>query len=1159
MESLTKLIYVIAAISFAVMCSCQEIGTVYIGDPTNTTAYAFNLNRGRQNLPISIRITDLADPATDVALRDTVDISCEASDNRQGYTAVTFTSLTFSPGGSSASTIFFDLTRAGRSVDIRCYGTSTGLACPANTTTGATPPQPQFCPSTSRSSPVSLKVQPAPIVSFCDSQISVPNDNTIESTFDLALSEVVVNAPVDISCRITVYGGLNMTFPAIPVTAGASKVTVTYQITSPGTSSNVSCSANSRGDNQYLTATSQDDTSTVMFVQSVGSVTLLPVITPAYSNSFKGMLTLDAGVSADNGISFECQAVVADSMARALQLIQTPLCNFTTANATTTPATTTSTTPTAPPTSPPTTDNSTTDPNATTTTPFIPTTTPIPVDLSSPWKPDEASFTFTSKDQIYKTVIVQRERAVIAPVTELVVLTCCVRASTPKYTGMAAAMLTATDLTPDFCSNCTGGPTSGDLGSERVLQNPGFVEVAPCPCDLSYSVCDINCCCDADCTADKRKTFSYCLPGPYGGQGSTTPFRSCYSNHTFKEDWFPLLCVEFETNALLGLFHGNTGAVKTDTAFNTRLSAQTVRYSYRETERRFSDPNSGLVGYKEGASIRTRRDDVPSSSRGVLTLPARSMGGACLNVVPVRFQQDRSSDCVHDNVRNMCGPDSMLSARIYAEMTSTSHPPCPEAYRILENYGGSSTNIPIANTYVNYYCATTDASYVKSSVRYSDAVQPTASWTFRRELDTENCTLPCGDPACLQYNVDQEIVTSLPPRCAWDDGYTRPPVPSLGAVACNDVVVDVRYIFTWTGQRIVNLNATVILAPITLGVNPPSLTQSFDVKFEHQMSFQSNSTDNYENQTEAFDRSGKPGYDYGKPLASGCPVNDASSTFSFVDRNSSRQMSVFQTGADGLCYSATRRALTFGEDILASCNLRLNIDRINNCTDLQQLVLNHLSVLMPSDWIGRQGYNDPFDSTMWVAVLRDIPILNETTTDNSTTPGNTTEDVYMPIDNVRGVCANITSGVNLVVMYGETGQVNGYPIREVVGARVSFTKTDWRMQCSGADSGRCRVSSQYVQTFTLTSSVTFVKVPASVPEPRIKFYTSKDPSCTTDTCARYYEDLEQTVCKYDTCWSQLLYPITKSYGADPPMYTFAFSLVAVFFIIGYFMVTRPWF
>jgi len=37
-------------------------------------------------------------------------------------------------------------------------------------------------------------------------------------------------------------------------------------------------------------------------------------------------------------------------------------------------------------------------------------------------------------------------------------------------------------------------PASAD--SEREYQNPAYVDVAPCPCDVTTSICDIGCCCD---------------------------------------------------------------------------------------------------------------------------------------------------------------------------------------------------------------------------------------------------------------------------------------------------------------------------------------------------------------------------------------------------------------------------------------------------------------------------------------------------------------------------------------------------------------------------------------------------------------------------------------------------------------------------------------
>ncbi|XP_026680793.1 uncharacterized protein LOC113468222 [Diaphorina citri] len=40
------------------------------------------------------------------------------------------------------------------------------------------------------------------------------------------------------------------------------------------------------------------------------------------------------------------------------------------------------------------------------------------------------------------------------------------------------------------------------------------VAVQDCPCDITKGVCDINCCCDNDCSARDRLVFSHCLPLP---------------------------------------------------------------------------------------------------------------------------------------------------------------------------------------------------------------------------------------------------------------------------------------------------------------------------------------------------------------------------------------------------------------------------------------------------------------------------------------------------------------------------------------------------------------------------------------------------------------------------------------------------------------------
>ena len=43
-----------------------------------------------------------------------------------------------------------------------------------------------------------------------------------------------------------------------------------------------------------------------------------------------------------------------------------------------------------------------------------------------------------------------------------------------------------------------------------------------------------------------------------------------------------------------------------------------------------------------------------------------------------------------------------------------------------------------------------------------------------------------------------------------------------------------------------------------------------------------------------------------------------------------------------------------------------------------------------------------------------------------------------PIDNRTGICWNITTGIHLDILYAETGKSNGYPIYEILGAKVRY-------------------------------------------------------------------------------------------------------------------------
>ena len=86
-----------------------------------------------------------------------------------------------------------------------------------------------------------------------------------------------------------------------------------------------------------------------------------------------------------------------------------------------------------------------------------------------------------------------------------------------------------------------------------------------------------------DCTDREKQTFSSCIKGRPGGRDPDPDLRSCRSNHFPKEDWFPAMCVQFETNALLGEFYSNTDKLTSVTSTNAKLVDQQKSnvYTYR--------------------------------------------------------------------------------------------------------------------------------------------------------------------------------------------------------------------------------------------------------------------------------------------------------------------------------------------------------------------------------------------------------------------------------------------------------------------------------------------------------------------------------------------------------------------------------------------------
>lgn len=84
-----------------------------------------------------------------------------------------------------------------------------------------------------------------------------------------------------------------------------------------------------------------------------------------------------------------------------------------------------------------------------------------------------------------------------------------------------------------------------------------------------------------ECIASEKETFRACIPGLAGGQGQDPYLHSCQSAHFPKVDWFPVMCVQFESNALLGYFYSNTQKLTSLTDINSLVAQKTDLFTYR--------------------------------------------------------------------------------------------------------------------------------------------------------------------------------------------------------------------------------------------------------------------------------------------------------------------------------------------------------------------------------------------------------------------------------------------------------------------------------------------------------------------------------------------------------------------------------------------------
>ena len=108
--------------------------------------------------------------------------------------------------------------------------------------------------------------------------------------------------------------------------------------------------------------------------------------------------------------------------------------------------------------------------------------------------------------------------------------------------------------------------------SNNNLLDPQY---SPCSCDLTVGKCDFECCCDPDCTLNDKQTFRILCKNRirtiYEKTIDEWTCNNIYNEPRLMEnDWFPIICIQFNTSVLLGKFY----SPKTLTQFINQNSEQ---------------------------------------------------------------------------------------------------------------------------------------------------------------------------------------------------------------------------------------------------------------------------------------------------------------------------------------------------------------------------------------------------------------------------------------------------------------------------------------------------------------------------------------------------------------------------------------------------------
>ncbi|XP_051950782.1 tectonic-2 [Xyrauchen texanus] len=318
---------------------------------------------------------------------------------------------------------------------------------------------------------------------------------------------------------------------------------------------------------------------------------------------------------------------------------------------------------------------------------------------------------------------------------------------------------------------------------------------------------------------------------------------------------------------------------------------------------------------------------------------------------------------------------------------------------------------------------------------------------------------------------------------------------------CDDVVLALRYTLYWRENGLTEITVTRTTASITL---PVFLTSRYSALFVNGNEI-----------SRSF--SGNPGYQVKKPVLGGILDSDTA----VIQR---AQINLWQPGGEGICSTADLRPVLYGINSTSGCLIPVSLLNLTQCSQLSKTVRAVLAGLVTATLVSRTGKPDFYNLADWVNI--------------STSVMNSSQ----PAEGSSGECSAVPTHLHIHVRSVIMGRVQGVPQKVIQSVEISFRETAWRIECDMGMSNPC-VDPEIMQTFPVTSSVTFTENPLNAQPPRSRFSIN----FTEFDCDRN-----------DVCWPELAFPLTRYYTGEPYSQALAKGLILVFFFIAASVLGTPW-